>query len=502
MRAWLANVTLAPKTALLVLFAAGALLALGFAPFHYWPVIFISLPICYGLLGQAVSRAQALWRGFAFGYGFFMAGTWWIGNALLVDAAKFGWMLPFSILGLSAVMALWFLPLAYAVYRLRARMTPLLFASLWTFVELARSVGIFGFPWNLAGYMSLASLEVAQLASLIGTYGLSFLLIWWALLPVYWMVGNRGRAVRASMLAVLLVTVSYAYGHQRLQAPVQLTDTVIRIVQPNIPQEVKGTAAGRDIAIKALDELTRLSPKGRKPDVILWPETAYPFTVRADSPLPLPKFKGLLISGAVRAEGTKPGIRLWNSMFVATPEGKVLATYDKHQLVPFGEFVPLRSVLPLDKITPGDVDFSRGEGPRTVSIEGIPPFSPQICYEGIFPWLAMDEKHRPHWMLNLTNDGWYGDSAGPYQHFEMVRMRAIEQGLPMVRVANSGISAVIDAHGRIQARLSLNQKAMLQTILPRDIGETLYAKLAHFLIFAVLLPVLLIQVLPYLLRKK
>jgi apolipoprotein N-acyltransferase len=503
MRAWLANVTLAPKTALLVLFAAGALVALGFAPFHYWPVLFISLPILYGLLIQSASRAQALWRGFAFGYGFFMAGTWWIGNALLVDAAKFGWMMPFSVLGLSAVMALWFLPLAYGVYCLRARMTPLLFTAVWVLVELARSVGIFGFPWNLVGYMSFASLEVAQLASLIGTYGLSLLLVWVALLPVYWLVTSRRVTVMASIIAFALCAASYGYGHQRLQTPVQFTDTVIRIVQPNIPQEVKGTEAGRDIAIRSLDELTTLSPKGPQPDVIIWPETAYPFTVRAKSPLPLPKFKGLLISGAVRAEGTKPNVRIWNSMFVATAEGKILATYDKHQLVPFGEFVPLRSVLPLDKITPGDIDFSRGDGLRTVAIEGgVPPFSPQICYEGIFPWLAADAANRPKWMLNLTNDGWYGDSSGPYQHFEMVRMRAIEQGLPMVRVANSGISAVVDAYGGVRARLSLNQKAILQTILPRDIGETLYAKAGSFLIFTALLPVLLMQVLPYLLRKK
>jgi apolipoprotein N-acyltransferase len=494
MRAWLANVTLAPKTALLVLFAAGALVALGFAPFHYWPVLFISLPILYGLLVQSTSRAQALWRGFAFGYGFFMAGTWWIGNALLVDAAKFGWMLPFSVFGLSAVMALWFLPLAYAVYRLRACMTPLLFASLWVLVELARSVGIFGFPWNLVGYMSLASLEVAQLASLVGTYGLSLLLVWVALLPAYWLVTSRRAAIRVTIIACALCATSYGYGHQRLQTPVQFTDTVIRIVQPNIPQEVKGTEAGRDIAIQSLDELTRLSPKGPKPDVIIWPETAYPFTVRAESPLPLPKFKGLLISGAVRAEGTKPNVKIWNSMFAATQEGKILATYDKHQLVPFGEFVPLRSVLPLDKITPGDIDFSRGDGPRTISIEGIPLFSPQICYEGIFPWLAIDTANRPQWMLNLTNDGWYGDSTGPYQHFEMVRMRAIEQGVPIVRVANSGISALVDAYGGVQASLSLNHKGMLQASLPSHIVEPLYASNGDSLIFLFLLSMLLMQV--------
>jgi apolipoprotein N-acyltransferase len=153
----------------------------------------------------------------------------------------------------------------------------------------------------------------------------------------------------------------------------------------------------------------------------------------------------------------------------------LLASYDKHQLVPFGEFVPLRSVLPLNKITPGDTDFSRGPGPRTITLAGIPPFSPQVCYEGIFAGLAVDARARPEWMLNVTNDAWYGMTAGPHQHFEMTRMRAIEQGLPMVRVANNGITAIVDGRGRVLQSLPLGARGVIDAKLPAPKKQTLYA---------------------------
>ena len=460
--------------AALVLFASGALMALGFAPFYYWPVIFIALPIFYILLTASTSRGQAIWRGFYFGYGYSMAGTWWIGNALLVDAAKFGWMLPFSILGLSAAMAAWFMVFGFTVYASRARMSPLMFAVLWVIVELLRSVGMFGFPWNLVGYMSLASLPMAQMASLIGTYGLSLLVVAVGVFPAY-MLQSRRAFWSASIITAMVIALSYGYGASRLVEPAAMTTTRIRIVQPNIPQEVKGTRAGVQVAAESLERLTSQKTTEPSPDIIIWPETAYPFTLRADKPILLPGLDGVLLTGAVRAEGERPNTRIWNSLVAISPSGDLLASYDKHQLVPFGEFVPLRHLLPLDKITPGDTDFSRGTGAQTIRIRTLPPFSPLVCYEGIFPWLAIDTQNRPDWILNVTNDGWYGDSPGPYQHFEMVRMRAIEQGLPVVRAANSGISAVVDGKGRITSMLSLNSGDILEQLLPKPEKNTFYA---------------------------
>jgi apolipoprotein N-acyltransferase len=460
--------------ATIVAFAAGSLLSLGFAPFHYWPVVFASLPVFYLLLQSAMSRGQALWRGFAFGYGFFMAGTWWIANALLVDADKFAWMLPFSILGLSAVMALWFMVFGYLVYKLRARMSPLVFAVLWVIVEILRSIGIFGFPWNLAGYISLASLEFAQVASIIGVYGLSFIVVWIGLLPVYWAGAQthpRQQRRIVSILAFAIIIGCYSFGLHQLSTPTAYTTTMLRIVQPSIPQEIKGTSEGQEVAAKLLGDLTKKPSQARKGGddslVTIWPETAYPLTVRVGEKHPLPKLDGVLLTGAVRAEGARPNLKVWNSIIAMNGEGEVLATYDKHQLVPFGEFVPLRSVLPLDKITPGDIDFSRGAGAQTLNVKGIPPFSPLVCYEAIFPWMAVDAKNRPQWILNVTNDAWYGDTAGPYQHFDMTRMRAIEQGLPMVRAANNGISAVIDGRGRVIRSLPLGSRGSMDIFLPQ-----------------------------------
>lgn len=461
-------------------------MALGFAPYHGWPVIFISLPVLYLMLAASCSYRQAALRAFLFGYGYSMAGTWWIANALLVDGDKFAWMVPFSVLGLSAVMALWFGVLGILAYALRRRMGILLFAMLWVLVELARSVGIFGFPWNLLGYMSLASLPLGQGAALFGTYGLSALLAWAGLLPALYAVRlSRRKKIAHGLLVLACIGAVYGYGAARLGQPTTFTPTMLRLVQPNVPQSVKGSHEGQVIARDSLARLSTQRTQGTAPDVVIWPETSYPFTLREQDGNSLPPLS-LVITGAVRAEGYPPHVKIWNSLVAMNGSGEVLETYDKHQLVPFGEFVPLRHLLPLEKITPGSLDFSRGSGPRTLTLSNLPPFSPLICYEGIFPSMAIDTAHRPAWLLNLTNDAWYGNSPGPYQHFDMVRMRAIEQGLPMVRVANSGISAVIDSYGRVVDSLPLNAQGILDVKLPAPVAGTLYAHYNELMLLLVL----------------
>ena len=473
----------------LMAYVAGALMAAGFAPYHCWPVVFVSLPAFYLLLINSNSRKQTLWRGFFFGYGYSMAGTWWIANALLVDADKFAWMLPFSVLGLSAVMALYFVVLAYLVYKLRARMNILLFAVLWVAVEYLRSIGIFGFPWNLAGYIGLASLTFAQMASVIGTFGLSLLVVGFGVLPVCWLQGEKRVAVRASILALFVFAGCIGYGVVQLRTVAQPSKTTLRLVQPSIPQSVKWTKDGLTLARQVLASLSNQGAAENRPPITIWPETAYPMTLRVGQPYPLPTGVSLLLTGALRAEGYNPTTRIWNALAAMDSDGGILATYDKHQLVPFGEFVPLRSVLPLDKITPGDLDFTRGEGPQTLKINGVPAFSPLICYEVIFPWLAVNRTQRPEWMLNVTNDAWYGNSPGPYQHFDAARMRSIEQGLPLVRVANNGISAMIDIRGRVIAAMPLNQRGVLDVPLMAPGKTTIYAdlgeKVAVLLLFSI-----------------
>jgi len=473
--------------ALMVCFAAGAATSLAFAPLYLWWALPFALPAFYYLLDASGTRLNACMRGFMFGYGFFMAGTWWIANALAVDAAQFGWLIPISVVGLSAVMALWFGVFGWLVWWRRtghAVVDLVQFILLWVAVEYLRTLGMFGFPWNLLGYAALASPKLAQVASLIGSYGLSVCVLALAMLPVA-LTSHRisalAKAIYTAVAASILI-LGMIFGAARIPAQSALTEARVRVVQPNIAQAMKWTQQGRLESIRIHGELSRQpSENGAIPSTIIWAETAAPFTFYPDSVWParlssMVPAGSTLLTGAVRADDSAPKLQLWNSIVAISPEGKWLTSYDKHQLVPFGEFVPLRSVLPLDKITPGSIDFSRGKGVHTTQVPGVPPFSALVCYEVIFPWLTVDAAQRPAWVLNATNDAWYGDTAGPYQHYATARMRAIEQGLPLVRAANTGISAIIDPYGRAVAQLPLNMRGVIDGALPKALAATPYAR--------------------------
>ncbi|MFZ4125747.1 MAG: apolipoprotein N-acyltransferase, partial [Rickettsiales bacterium] len=390
----------------LVLFMAGALTALAFAPYHLWPILFLTFPYLLLQMEQGTAR-QTAWRCFFFGYGFFVAGTYWIAFSLLVDAAQFGWLFPISVFGLSAAFAAYFLVKGYVFAKLRSThrfANIFLFALLWVAFEYLRSAGMFGFPWNVLGYVSMASERVSQLASITGTFGLSWLIA----LSVFPLI-YRNRTYLCAILALLISV--YSYGMWRVPneaAPV--TDTRLRLVQPNIPQEMKWTDSGKDESMRIHGVLTHMQTDAPMADVVIWSETAFPFTVFDGSGWfhmvrHFAPDGGAFITGVIRSHRDK----VWNSMMVVNSEGESLDYYDKHQLVPFGEFVPLREMLPINKITPGMLDFSRGEGVRTLRVAGVPAFSPLICYEAVFPWLAAKKTDRPAWLLNITNDAWYGD---------------------------------------------------------------------------------------------
>ena len=474
-------------------------MALAFAPFDAWPLIFVSLPIFFLLLQSSAMARSALTRGFAFGYGYFMVGTWWIANAMLVDVAKFGWMIPLSVLGLSAALAVYFALFGWLNYKLRhpqlwANM--LRFTALWVGVEYLRSIGIFGFPWNLAGYIALATTQTAQAASIIGTFGLSLMVVFVGVVPVLWSKANS--RIAALIIPVVTIGALYGYGAWRIPTAIAMTSTHIALVQPSVPQTLKGTQEG---AIASAQLLAQNSATAIIPDAVIWPETAYPGALRRDSLELPPTVHAPLLTGIVRIEGEGEALRIYNSFAAVDAKGALLMTYDKHQLVPFGEFVPLRSVLPLQKITPGSLDFSRGPSAQTLHIAKLPPVSPLICYEVIFPWMAVDANDRPAWMVNVTNDGWYGDSPGPYQHFAMARMRAIEQGLPLARAANNGISAIVDPYGRVVQSFAINARGVLVGTLPQPIAITPYAQSGEGLSILLLGLVFIVTFLPQF-RKK
>lgn len=489
---------------LLLCFACGGVAALAFAPWRYWFLLPVVLPLFYLMLEAAPGRRHALFRGFFFGYGYFMAGTWWIANALAVDIEKFGWLIPISIGGLSAVMALWFAVLGLLFWWRRAAhglANLLRFLVLWVVVEYLRMLGMFGFPWNLLGYSAQASDAVSQLASLTGVFGLSLLVLAVALVPVPWIKQRINLAQRRAytLVALLAFATVALFGAGRLPDQAVLTATRVRVVQPNIPQDMKWTQAGRLESLRIHAQLSQSpSADGVIPATILWSETALPFTIYPDSVWPsrlgslLPP-GSRLITGAVRADDSGKQLKLWNSIIGIDATGQLLGYYDKRQLVPFGEFVPLRAVLPLDKITPGSVDFSRGTVLEPLQFGDVPSFGALVCYEVIFPHISAHPAHRPDWLFNATNDAWYGDSPGPYEHFSISRMRAVEQGLPLVRAANTGISGVIDPYGRPVATLQLNQRGVLDRALPAPLKATPYARWREIPLMFVLLGLWLVS---------
>ncbi len=262
-----------------------------------------------------------------------------------------------------------------------------------------------------------------------------------------------------------------------------VNDVLLRLVQPNIPQKDKWKP---QLTGKNFNNLLTLSTgakelrKVEQPTHIIWPETATPFILDGNNSALrviaqiIPPNGALLTGSPRRSEKNKNTAELWNSLHIVGSNAKIIATYDKSHLVPFGEYVPLRRYLnnfaPLMKLTGGRIDFSSGSGPRTISLPGAPPVSPLICYEVIFSGAVVSEGKngmvQPEWLLNITNDAWFGVSSGPYQHLAAAQLRAVEEGLPLIRVANTGISAVIDGFGRIHEASSLNERTYIDSRLP------------------------------------
>jgi apolipoprotein N-acyltransferase len=487
----------------LIAFTAGALSALAMAPFNAWPVLFLTFPVVVFLIdGAGAGRLRGVpaagLAGFWFGLGYFVPGLYWIGYAFLVDASTFGWLLPFAVLGLPAYLAL-FTAFGFALARLlwtRDASRVISLAISLTLSEWLRGHLLTGFPWNAFGYALSEPLALAQTASLVGLWGLTFLSVAIFASPAVLVDGrSRGRRPWLAPVAALLVLVAMGiFGAVRLsQHPTQMVaDVKLRIMQPNLQQDVKfNYAAKADVMQKYLtlsDRAAGPSSTGvRDASILIWPESAFPFflTREADA---MAQIAGLLpkgtvlITGSVRAPDVPPGTRItraYNSIYVINHDGSVLSIYDKLHLVPFGEYLPFQDwleALGLEQLTKIQGGFIAGNLRHTMQIPGAPPALPLICYEAIFPADIVMRDDRPGWIVNLTNDGWFGISTGPYQHLQQARLRAIEQGLPVIRAANTGISAVIDPTGRIVARLGLGIEGVLDSSLPSAIPPTVYAR--------------------------
>jgi apolipoprotein N-acyltransferase len=489
-------------------FLLGALLAGALPPVDVAPAVFVVFP---GLLwldeggkdGWASARL-----GYAFGLGFFAAGLYWIAAALFVDIARFWWALPFAVFGLPAFLALF----TAAVLGLTGcgtrwlRLAPAarvcLFAVLWSAAEWLRGHILTGFPWNLVGYIWAGgfpgALAMLQNTAWIGIYGLSFLTVLAASLPA--LLGGtslapmpRARRAAPAIAAVLLVLVPAAAGAIRLALlPTRPTETWLRLVQPSVPQGIKWDPAAAEANFRGLIELSG-APTAHKLAAVIWPEAAATFLLERE-----PRHRaaiasvapagGYVITGAIRANPPPASVRqIWNSVEAIDGTGAIRAVYDKAHLVPFGEYMPFRKLLPIDNFIPGAIDMTPGPGPQTLALPDLPPFSATVCYEAIFPGRVIDRRARPTWMLNVTNDAWYGRSSGPYQHFAIARTRAVEEGLPLVRAANNGISGMVDPAGRVVARTRLDSIGYADVTLPAPADPTLYSRAGEWIFLAMLL---------------
>ncbi|MEQ1712151.1 MAG: apolipoprotein N-acyltransferase [Hyphomicrobium sp.] len=494
----------------LVALVAGAVSVLAMAPFFLWPVLFITLPVLVWLIdapdGSGRPLRAAATSGWFFGFGYFFAGLFWIGEAFLVEAEIFAWLLPFAITIMPAGLALFYAAAAAAarVWWPAGVARLLVLAVTFAMAEWLRGHVLTGFPWNVLGYALTPTLPLMQAAGVLGIYGLTLWTVVVGAGPLVLAADaerhcQRRRGLLAGLgMALVPLAASYAHGVIRLKdGPVMSQPHLnVRIVQPSVPQRDKWRPEKQGEIFRDHLYLSRRDATGAVDDLagvslLVWPEAAMPF-LPLSTPEALTAIADLvpdgvhLVTGALRVEGRSaaPGSGArqrdaYNSLMVFDSAGRLAALYDKIHLVPFGEYLPFQTALEsigLQQLTRMRGGFAAGRSPRPlISIPGLPVFGGLICYEAIFPAAVVQDRERPQFLVNVTNDGWFGNTTGPRQHFHQSRIRAVEEGLPLVRAANNGISAVIDGQGRVLARLGLDRRGVVDHAIPPARPTTLYS---------------------------
>ncbi|MEL6745037.1 MAG: apolipoprotein N-acyltransferase, partial [Pseudomonadota bacterium] len=499
-------------------FAAGAVSALSMAPYHLVFVLFATVPVLIWLLDGAVPTVKdngkvslfgrvwpAFRTGWWFGFGYFLAGLWWIGQAFLVDGDEFAWLLPIAVLILPAGLAL-FWGLAASLARLAwtdgwSRLVAL--GSTLALAEWVRGFALTGFPWNSFGSALMPSPLFMQSAGLVGVYTMAlFAIIVFGVLAPFGSPSKSGNAWGGLAVALALVFVHAGWGFYALskaEEVADVTDVRLRLVQPAIAQNEKWDRANEAEIMARYFDLSNVNrgPEGASVAAfthVIWPESAFPFilTDRRDQ---LTKIADLLppatslITGAMRLERGIAGAeenRVFNAMLVLNGDGEIVSAYDKTRLVPFGEFLPFQSLLEqagFQQLTKRQGGFAKGTARNPLQAPGAPAFLPLICYEIIFSGSVLPatngEDGRPSWIVNVTNDAWFGTTAGPYQHAHQAQIQAVETGLPVVRTANSGISMVVDGAGRVRNQLGLGLRGVVDSELPGALPVPIFSRLGN-----------------------
>ncbi len=460
----------------LAAFGFGCLAAAALPPFHVLPVLLVSVPALLTLLDASRSPWVAARRGWWFGLGHHVLGLYWVTEAILFEAARFWWLVPLAVPALAAALAV-FIGAACLVARLAPRGWPrvVALAGAWVLADLARQFVLTGFPWNPWGSAWEVPGAVGdvfiQPAALVGVHGLTFMTVLLAGLPT---LTRRWWAAGCAILAAWI-----AYGLLRLEGAIPSQSVTVALQQGNVAQGQKFDQA---FASRIFQHYLDLAAQGhsRGPAIEVWPETAFPglldFDERARQVIEQVNGGAPSLIGSVRFDQQR---RPRNSLFAIVDGGAIADVYDKWHLVPFGEYIPDWLPLPI-MVMPGN-GFASGPGPRTLHVPGLPPVGPLICYEVIFSGQIVDREDRPSWLVNITNDAWFGNSTGPRQHLAAARMRAVEEGLPLLRAANTGISAAFDARGHELGRIDMQTTGTLSVTLPGALPPTLYARLGLWL---------------------
>lgn len=487
-------------------FISGIISGLIFAPIFFVPGLVGFSILCYQVK-KAISVKHAMIVGFLFGFGHFLISLYWICIGVSVYIDEFWWALPFALFGLPIILA-FFIAASSALSWLMRNNTfyHLVFCLCWLLFEWLRSWLFTGLPWNLLGYSLSFSEILIQLANIVGIYGLSFITIYIATSFYYFLTKETAQLKIAIITSIIILLTMIIYGTIRLQQnPTNFSKVTVRLVQPSIPQISKWNEAKFWQNLNSQIELS-LSPNKVEsnelsPDLIIWSEAALivPYTYFPIKQKLMDMLKinqSILITGGV-TNNNKQGeeLQIYSAFFALSTEGESLFEYHKSHLVPFGEYMPFKNILPIKKLTPGLLDYTEGIS-KLVHLDKFNlTIRPLVCYESIFPSEVRVSNRQADVIINITNDSWYGNSSGPYQHFHISRMRAVENGLPMLRLANNGISAIIDPLGRVVAQLTLNKVGVIDGKIPSKLSkyQTLYSQLGDITVLIIVISVLILQ---------
>ncbi len=523
-------------TPYLYLIVFGAIGGLGFSPTYFVPLTLASYAGFYWILNSHImpcGTVKAAFSGWLYATLYFISNLWWTGNALLVEDNPFIWALPLAVVGFPALLAGFISVISVAynfclkIFQIQSERTKytlgnaLLFSGLLTSTEWMRGHMFTGFPWNLPGYVWSWNLDILQILAVFGPYTLSLLTVLIAPLFVNLLYFPKEKInIFAACMVVLAFVACGLWGNFRLaNNPTVYTSDMVRVIQPNITQADKWDPVQYDSHLALFDSMIseEFGPDFRSARSALFvtPETALNEVMLSSSQAPyklqsifetlqtLP-FPAYIYTGYMRSEPNPedPNKPLYyNSSMLLNKNGENLGFFDKFHLVPFGEYMPYEDIIPIGPVVKFN-GFQHGEGLQTLQADGLPSFSPLICYEILFPGEVYLKEDRPAVIVNITNDAWYGVSPGPFQHALMANYRAIETGLPVIRSANTGMSVVTDAHGRTLAKTALNERINLDIFIPLATDEaTPYSKWRN-LPFYVMLSVGMVSGLLLLLKSK